>query len=301
MKSFDKDKLKKQIVSGGIYIALAAAVVTVTLNGVNNIIGSSEDYEIPEIKLDLPESSNYELFEDTTGETGLNDIIFRDNTPELSDSDIAEIKSEINNITEDNSAVIPNDEIGSIQQSGSSAEGIPSDVVAEDVADSLLSDETEVSGEPDDVEYPTEPDPISYESYAKPAEGYVDKEFSDDDLLYSVTMGDYRTHNGIDITGDPGSTVKAINAGNIIDIYKDDFYGHTIKIDHGNGIVAYYMNLSETLPAGISKGVKVKYGQVIGGIGNTAAVESAEVSHLHLSITVNGEFIDPRELLRGEY
>ena len=53
MKSFDKDKMKKQIVSGGIYIALAAAVVTVTLNGVNNIIGSSEDYEIPEIKLDL--------------------------------------------------------------------------------------------------------------------------------------------------------------------------------------------------------------------------------------------------------
>lgn len=302
MKNFDKNKLKKQIVSGGIYIALAAAVVTVTLNGVNNIIGSSEDYEIPEINLDIPEVSDYDIFDNSSvNDKEFNNIIFKDNTEKLLDPDIDNIESEIDYSSEGNITINLKDVEDSVQQSASSAEGILSDVVTENIDETLTADDITVSGEPDDIEYPSEPDPISYESYAKPAEGYIDKEFSDDDLMYSVTMGDYRTHNGIDITGDPGSTVRAINAGSIIDIYNDDFYGHTIKIDHGNGIIAYYMNLSESLPAGISKGVKVKHGQVIGGIGNTAVIESAEVSHLHLSITVDGKFIDPRELLRGEY
>ncbi len=304
MKGFDRNKLKKQIVSGGIYIALAAAVVTVTFNGVNNIIGSSDDYEIPEIDFELPKieitevpktiepdkinSETDELIDETQESIRKNDIILDVNIGEQKDADI--------NLVRDK-------DIGIAHQSGTSSEGISSDLVSEEMFD-VTTIETEnelVSGEPDNIEYPTEPDPVSYENYAKPAEGYIDKEFSNNELLYSVTMGDYRTHNGIDITGDPGSTVKAINAGVISDIYFDDFYGFTIKIDHGNGLMAYYMNLSETLPAGISKGVKVSHGQVIGGIGNTAVIESAEVSHLHLSITLNGEYVNPRDILRSNY
>ncbi len=306
MKGFDKNKLKKQIVSGGIYIALAAAVVTVTLNGVNNIIGSSEDYEIPEVNLELPE---------------VNIIDKIDNLPELNTNlGIADNESESFNKKEQTKQELDayekqeeikgtNDSTGTPQNeekahsSGSSASGITSDVVPYNTNEISVTDNdnVSVSGEPDDIEYPTEPEPISYENYAKPAEGYIDKEYSDNDLIYSVTMGDYRTHNGIDITGDPGSAVRAINAGVIQDIYFDDFYGYTVKIDHGENIVAYYMNLSEALPAGIAVGSKVKHGQTIGGIGKTATIESAEVSHLHLSITVNGKYVDPREILRGNY
>ena len=61
------------------------------------------------------------------------------------------------------------------------------------------------------------------------------------------------------------------------------------------------MNLSEALPAGLIVGKKVEHGQIIGGIGQSAAIESAEVSHLHLSVTKNGVYIDPRELLRNNY
>ncbi len=308
MKEFNKDKLKKQIVSGGIYIALAAAVVTVTMNGVNNIIGSTEDYEIPDVNLDLPEIDSNIIFEQTeiiNSEKDIpdiaiestdqnNDVPFVENkNSDITDFDKSqktEDKDEKSDIIDDNISTPSN----SMTEGVSSAliSGEPNEVSAPNVSG------IQASGEPDDIEYPTEPDPVSYEIYAKPAEGYIDKEYSDDELIYSVTMGDYRTHNGIDITGDPGSAVKAINAGVVEDIYFDSFYGYTVKINHGDGIVAYYMNLSEDLPSGLVKGTKVSHGQIIGGIGNSAAVESAEVSHLHLSITVNGKYVDPREILR---
>jgi hypothetical protein len=43
----------------------------------------------------------------------------------------------------------------------------------------------------------------------KPASGYISREFSNDELLYTPTMNDFRTHDGIDITGDIGSPVSA--------------------------------------------------------------------------------------------
>ena len=321
MKSIDKNKLKKQLVSGGIYIALAAAVVTVTLNGVNNIIGGSKDYEIPEEKLELPENK-IELFEGNNLsydiENGVsegfeNDLLYNEDMLGFNDKQVNDnedgITDEIINPEENIPGNITDDLPSSNDENNVTADVPPLDssyytisgnpeTVTETSGDSEI---VKTSGEPDDIEYPTEPEPTSYGVYAKPAEGYIDKEYSADDLIYSVTMGDYRTHNGVDITGDIQSPVKAINAGTITDIYYDDFYGNTVKIDHGDGIVAYYMNLSESFPPDIEVGTKVKNGQTIGGIGNSAIIESTEVSHLHLSVTKDGSYIDPRELLRNNY
>ena len=305
MKSFDKNKLKKQLVSGGIYIALAAAVVTVTMNGVNSIIGSSDDYELPQEQLRLPDVENsvidgsdfiLEIRESTEELDGtVTDTAFPSAGNTVASGTGTQISSEISELPDfsENKTV------------SNPSENIPADNPATVVnpTQSSASETTngaEVSAEPEGIEYPTEPDPDSYGFYAKPAEGYIDKEYSDDKLIYSTTMGDYRTHNGIDITGDLGSPVKAINSGVIEDIYYDDFYGYTVKINHGDEVIAYYMNLSEAIPSGIEIGKSVKIGQTIGGIGNSAAIESAEVSHLHLSITKNGVYTDPREFLNGD-
>lgn len=298
MKESSKNKLKKQIVSGGVYIALAAAVVTVTMNGVKNIIGSSEDYEISDTNIQLPKIDKKD-----SGDVG--DIVLdlpKVQTPEINFELPTKNDAVQKNNSSDNNTVKNESDSEIAKESGTSSEGITTDIIAlENTDNNNITQETPVSGEPDDVEYPTEPETVSYDVYAKPAEGYIDKEYSDTDLIYSVTMGDYRTHNGVDITGDPGSAVKAINSGIISNIYYDEFYGHTIEIDHGNGLVAYYMNLSESKPNGIKIGAKVSHGQTIGGIGNSAVIESAEVSHLHLSIRVNGELVDPRLVLRGTY
>ncbi|MBR5308131.1 MAG: M23 family metallopeptidase [Clostridia bacterium] len=305
MKSFDKNKLKKQLVSGGIYIALAAAVVTVTMNGVNSIIGSSDDYELPQEQLRLPDVENsvidgsdfiLEIRESTEeGDDIVKDTAFPSAGNTVASGTGTQISSEISELPDSSE----NNPVSNPSQN------IPADNPATVVnpTQSSASETTngaEVSAEPEGIEYPTEPEPDSYGFYAKPAEGYIDKEYSDDKLIYSTTMGDYRTHNGIDITGDLGSPVKAINSGVIEDIYYDDFYGYTVKINHGDEVIAYYMNLSEAIPSGIEIGKSVKIGQTIGGIGNSAAIESAEVSHLHLSITKNGVYTDPREFLNGD-
>lgn len=309
MKSFDKNKLKKQLVSGGIYIALAAAVVTVTLNGVNNIIGGSEDYEIPDVNIDLPNSNNSLLDSSNSVFDSNNGIISGNNENSLSENDIFKELEKIVSGSEDNvnSEILeaPDKNNASEENEPNGSEGTHTDsmntqkIPQEDGSGLIADNDLSVSGEPDGIEYPTEPDPSSYGFYVKPAQGYIDKEFSSDKLIYSSTMGDYRTHNGVDITGDPGSPVKAINSGKITDIYYDDFYGYTIKVDHGDNMVAYYMNLSEDLPAGIKVGSSVQAGQTIAGIGNSASIESAEVSHLHLSISKDGQYIDPEELLRS--
>ena len=299
MKDSTKNKLKKQIVSGGIYIALAAAVVTVTMNGVKNIIGSTQDYDIPDTNIELPEINIEEI---NVPNQNLPDEQIKNPQINLELPSVHDNHNEIDDII-DRDINADASESNAVKPSGNSANGVSDNIIETDEKnpDADLNNNIDVSGEPDDIEYPTEPDPVSYDVYAKPADGYIDKEYSDEELLYSVTMGDYRTHNGIDITGDPGSKVRAVNAGVILDIYYDEFYGHTIEIDHGNGIVAFYMNLSESLPNGVTKGAKVAHGQIIGGIGNSAAIESAEVSHLHLSIKRNGEFVDPREVLRANY
>lgn len=310
MSKFDKTKFKKQLVSGGIYIALAAAVVTVTLNGVNSIIGDN-DYEIPNVNTELPEVNYRGSFPELeiTNPKSPFDV----KLPEANTDDGAGNKTSAENANTDTVVSGTQDGVNAVtkEEENNGTEKIKdgntasssNDTNAENseinTDDKKNAENIEVSGEPDDVEYPTEPDTDSYGIYAKPADGYIDREFTLDELVYSPTMGDYRTHNGIDIAADIGSAVRAISGGTVEDVYYDSFYGHTVVINHGDGVLAYYMNLSESIPQGVFKGAKISVGQTIGGVGESAIIESADAAHLHLTITRDGKYIDPGEFLRG--
>ncbi len=305
MKKLDKNKFKKQLVSGGIYIALAAAVVTVTLNGVNSIIGE-QDYEVPNTNLELPEVNFEGSFPNTDNISSIeNPFDVNLNTENI----ITGTETVVSGAPEGINAETKDEEKKPESTNQEAANGIGSKDSSDnkestdndngEKTEKTTEDNVTASGEPDDVEYPTEPEYDNYGVYAKPADGYIDREFSLDELLYSPTMGDYRTHNGVDITGDIGSAVRAVSAGIVEDVYYDNFYGHTVVINHGDGVLAYYMNLSESIPQGIEKGAHVEMGQTIGGIGESAIIESADVSHLHFSVTCDGKYIDPGEFLRG--
>jgi len=150
-----------------------------------------------------------------------------------------------------------------------------------------------------EVEYPTEPEGnTGYSLYVKPVNGYISKEFSPDELIYSPTMYDYRTHSGIDITGDLGAQVKAFAAGKVTKVYDDPLMGKTVIIDHGDGITSCYMNLYETIPPNITVGASINVGEVIGGVGESAICEVAEVPHLHFEIRKAGIPQDPSIYLR---
>jgi len=73
--------------------------------------------------------------------------------------------------------------------------------------------------------------------------------------------------------------------------------GQCITIEHSDGLVSYYNNLSEEIPDGIAEGITVKAGQVIAAIGDTTLVELAETDHLHFELKKGNDFVDPLDYL----
>ena len=145
----------------------------------------------------------------------------------------------------------------------------------------------------------TEPEePASVEKiYVVPVSGSVMKDYTMDMPVYSLTMNDYRVHNGTDIAAQVGSPVYAFCDGTVSKIYYDPMMGQTVVIDHGDGIESRYQNLQITLADGMEEGAKVNAGDVIGAVGETALIECAEASHLHFSVLVNGAYAPPSDFI----
>ena len=132
--------------------------------------------------------------------------------------------------------------------------------------------------------------------YVRPVDGEIVKPWSDGELVFSETLGDYRVHNGIDIAASVGTKVRAMADGVIADIYDDDLLGRVVEIAHADGTVGRYCNLQQAGLSGITAGASVKMGDVIGGVGESALGESGEQPHLHLEVERQGQHIDPQQL-----
>ena len=129
----------------------------------------------------------------------------------------------------------------------------------------------------------------------EPLKGEVLMAFSVDQLVYSPTLADWRTHDGVDISAAPGSTVLAATSGTVASVEDDPMMGTTVTIDHEGGYTTVYANL-QAKPT-VLPGDLVTAGQIIGAVGSTAAAEAAQSPHLHFSVTQDGEAVDPSEFL----
>lgn len=126
-----------------------------------------------------------------------------------------------------------------------------------------------------------------------PVSGEILKSHSDTELAYSETMEDWRLHKGLDIGAPIGTAVIAASDGEVAECYDDIAYGKTVVIDHGNGLFSRYSNLA---PTGTAKpGDRVKAGDTVGIIGDTAEFELADKPHLHFEVVLNGLNVDPRD------
>ena len=127
--------------------------------------------------------------------------------------------------------------------------------------------------------------------YTWPVKGEIASAFSLEVLAYDETMGDWRTHSGVDISAEKGTRVLAMSSGTVRRVYEDDLMGTTVVIDHGEGLVSYYHNLSKS-PT-VTEGDTVVTGTVIGAVGDTALAESGRPSHLHLEVSLDERPVDP--------
>ena len=127
--------------------------------------------------------------------------------------------------------------------------------------------------------------------FAMPVEGDIIREYAKDNLVYSSTLDEWITHNGIDIAAEKTTVVKASEAGTIKSIKNDPRYGLTVVIEHVNGFSSVYSNLLTA--EFVEEGEKVEKGQTIGTVGNTATFEIADEPHLHFEILKDDEYVDP--------
>ena len=137
----------------------------------------------------------------------------------------------------------------------------------------------------------TKKEEVKDPEFKMPVSGSIMKEFADNKLVYSSTLDVWTTHNGIDISADKTTVVKASADGTVKSIKNDPRYGLTVIIEHTNGYKSVYSNLLST--EFVVEGEKVKQGQSIGTVGNTAAFEVSEEPHLHFEILKNNEQLNP--------
>ena len=165
--------------------------------------------------------------------------------------------------------------------------------VKTDVPEETTVVETE---EAEEEEAPASEETISH-VLVMPVDGEVAKPFSHNELVKSETTGTWQTHNGVDILAATGTPVRAIDNGTVVEVVNDPLWGICVSIDHENGIVSRYCNLSPSLE--LQEGETVESGQTIGVIGDTADMESKMESHLHFEVKKGGSYIDPYEYVRN--
>lgn len=121
----------------------------------------------------------------------------------------------------------------------------------------------------------------------------IQKDFSPETPVLNKTMGDYRTHTGVDFEGAEGAKVCAVGNGVVTRVLADTMWGYIIEIDHGD-FTARYAGLDQSTAAGI--GDTVALGQEIGALASIP-VEKEDGAHLHFEVLKDGKSVDPFEAL----
>lgn len=99
------------------------------------------------------------------------------------------------------------------------------------------------------------------------------------------------SHQGTDFRAPLGTAVYAMNSGKVAFAGTLKNYGYTVIIDHGLGLMTFYMHLSEIKTG---KGDSVEEGDLIALSGSTGYSLGP---HLHLSVRIDGLTIDPMKFL----
>lgn len=106
-------------------------------------------------------------------------------------------------------------------------------------------------------------------------------------------LGIYRPHLGVDYAAPVGTPVHAAADGIVTHAGWKGDYGNTVKISHGAAYKTLYGHLHK-IARGISPGVRVAQGQMIGVVGKTGL---ATGPHLDYRMYVSGRAVNPMTVI----
>lgn len=126
----------------------------------------------------------------------------------------------------------------------------------------------------------------------QPVSGRVLNSYSGDELVYSKTLGDWRTHNGVDYACAEGSAVSAPCSGKVTETGTDGRWSSVVTLEDASGRLWRVCGVNS--PA-VKPGDTVTAGQKLGTVG-TISCECAEEAHIHLEVLQNGQYLDPAKI-----
>lgn len=103
-------------------------------------------------------------------------------------------------------------------------------------------------------------------------------------------LGRVRPHLGVDYVADTGTPVYAVADGTVRIAGRQGASGNLVSIEHADSYQTGYAHLSG-IARGITRGKRVRQGQLIGYVGNTGRSTGA---HLHFSMRHRGKYVDPQ-------
>ena len=142
-----------------------------------------------------------------------------------------------------------------------------------------------------------EPEESTFNFFSKdtgfimPIAGEIIGKHSAGELVKYESLGEWRTHDGMDIAAETGTEIKASADGKVKSVTNDPLWGTTVEIEHKGNIVTIYSGLAPEVS--VAAGDEIKSGDVIGTLGETNLAEADKNSHLHFAMKENGKFIDP--------
>lgn len=266
-------------IAGGI---LSISIITFISIFILNGVGGEEQQQIAKFNTSIVNEYQTNM---------LNDTDF-DNTTEETSSQMGKTVNEVEeseaSSSEDENTVIQEETEGTTKYAVNTS-NMEENTVKESNA-STKQEETAVEEKVEEKEEVKDPE------FKRPVEGDIIREYAKENLVYSATLDEWITHNGIDLAAEKTSVVRASADGTVKSIKNDPRYGLTVVIEHTNGFQTIYSNLLTA--EFVEEGEEVKQGDTIATVGNTATFEIADESHLHFEILKNNESLDPELYLK---
>ena len=128
---------------------------------------------------------------------------------------------------------------------------------------------------------------------AQPVTGRVLNACSGDELVYNKTLGDWRTHNGVDYACSQDAAVNAPVAGKVTAVDNDGRWGGVVSIEDSAGRIWRVCGAADPQ---VKAGDSVSVGQTLGRAGNIPS-ECAEETHVHLEVLDGEKYLDPAKLI----
>lgn len=103
--------------------------------------------------------------------------------------------------------------------------------------------------------------------------------------------GDWRFHNGVDLSAPSGTPIVATRSGKVTVAQYSSSAGYYVTINHQDGFESKYLHMTHYV---VGVGDYVTAGQVIGYVGSTGVSTGA---HLHFTICYNGSYVNPADYI----